>query len=196
MASRIDLTRSIPWDHQDHFTKAGLRAPLPPRLRQGTVPHRHQVPTIQQVQCLTSLTPGRPEEEAPPVTASQAGLKKHLSPLRHHKHPAPGPTAHSGHQGAPGGLLGPQTPEPDSKGPQGDGPSRCLGSAPRHGHALTAGSSLTPAANAAQSGSDRHRHVWDTRGEPHTTGKAYRPPPGWPQVASSGRGGGAQKGTS
>ncbi|KAJ1131974.1 hypothetical protein NDU88_010304 [Pleurodeles waltl] len=53
-----------------------------------------------------------PAGEAPPFTAKSAGLQKHRSLLRRHNHPAPGPSAHSGHQGAPGRLLDPQTPEP------------------------------------------------------------------------------------
>ncbi|KAJ1170629.1 hypothetical protein NDU88_002502 [Pleurodeles waltl] len=158
----------------------------------------NQIPAIRQVPRLTSLTPGCPVVEAPPVTASQAGLQKHLSPLRRHKHPVPGPTAHSGHQGAAGGLLGPQTPEPRLQRASRGRPVSLPGQrpTPHRGRALTAGPSLTPPANVARPGSDRYRRVRDTRGEPHTTGKASSPPPGWPQVASSGRGGGAQKGTS
>ncbi|KAJ1161997.1 hypothetical protein NDU88_002477 [Pleurodeles waltl] len=61
---------------------------------------------------LTNLTPRHPAGEALPVTARSAGLQKHRSLLRHHNHPAPGLTAHSGYQGAPGRLLVPQTPAP------------------------------------------------------------------------------------
>ncbi|KAJ1170321.1 hypothetical protein NDU88_002199 [Pleurodeles waltl] len=67
---------------------------------------------------------------------------------------------------------------------------------PRRGRALTAGLSLTPPADAAQPCPDWDRRFRDIRGEPHVKGKASRPPPGWPQVASLSRGGGAQKGTS
>ncbi|KAJ1123608.1 hypothetical protein NDU88_002076 [Pleurodeles waltl] len=67
---------------------------------------------------------------------------------------------------------------------------------PRCGCVLTAGPSLAPPADAAQPGTDRPRRVWNTQGEPHTTGKASRPPPGWPQVTYPGRGGGAQIATS
>ncbi|KAJ1189047.1 hypothetical protein NDU88_005798 [Pleurodeles waltl] len=83
-------------------------------------------------------------------------------------------------------------PSPGSRGPQEEGPSRCSGSAPRRARSQTVGPSLAPPADAAQPGSDRHCRNRDTRGKPYNTGKASRPPPGWSQVASLGRGGGAQ----
>ncbi|KAJ1149503.1 hypothetical protein NDU88_002310 [Pleurodeles waltl] len=140
-------------------------------------------------------TPHQSHSRAPSSGVS-AGHRQSRNPFTAQvpQHPVPGPTAHSGLQGAPGGLPGSQTLEPRLQGAPGGRPVSLLRQrpTPHRDRAQAVGPSLAPPADAAQPCSDRHHRDRDTRGRPHNMGKASRPPPGWPEVASLGRGGGAQ----
>ncbi|KAJ1107972.1 hypothetical protein NDU88_005357 [Pleurodeles waltl] len=131
--------------------------------------------------------------QSPP---DQQGTQKHRSLLRRLNHQAPGPAALSSYQGAAGRLLGPQSPAPWPQGAPRERP------VPRPRPRLAP--RPHPDCRAEPRSSRWSGATWlrpvpaspEHPGEPHDTGKASRPPPGWPQVAFSGRGGRAQTGSS